>query len=135
MKTTNEILTDIWNIVTNDVAIAALNGGIYRKTRPTDSELNDCVIHLIPGVSAKFLNDGAIYIKLFYNDIFVNNSYLEDSITGSTFEQLLIDLSKTLLSTEGYSFDVQSREHYTEKVDEIHQYYAILKMNFKLTQN
>lgn len=134
MKTTNEILTDIVNVVLADSAIVGLSGEVYKKTRPTDSELNDTVIHLIPGTSAKLLADGAIYIKIFYLDINTNNSFFEDTAFGQQLEQILINLSETLLKTPGYSFQVQTREHYTEAVEEIHQHYAILKMNFKLLQ-
>lgn len=133
MKTTNEILSDIWKVVSADSAIAGLSGGIYKKTRPTDSNLVDCVIHLIPGTAAKFLTDGAIYVKLFYKDINTNNSYFEDTAFGQVLEQMLIDLSGILLKTEGYAFEIQTREHYTEAVEDIHQHYAILKMNFQIT--
>lgn len=135
MKTTNEILTDVWDIVNADAAITALSGGVYKKTRPTDSELVDCVISLISGRNAKFITDGAIYVKLFYNDIFANNTWYEDMAQGQQLEQLLINLADTLLDTPGYSFDVQTREHYTEAIEDIHQHYAILKMNFQLLNN
>lgn len=132
MKTTNQILTDIWAIVTAS-PINALTGGVYKKTRPTGSVLEDCVISLISGKSAKFVQDGAIYIKIFYADILLNNSWLEDTTNGAAKETLLYNLSETLLKTNGYSFYVQSREVYTEAVEELRQHYAILKMNFKLT--
>jgi hypothetical protein len=134
MKTTNQILTDIWAVVTAS-SINALNGGVYKKTRPTASVLEDCVISLIPGSGKKFLQDGAIYIKIFYADIFLNNSWLEDATNGAAKETLLITLSETLLKNTTYSFDIASREIYTEAVEEIHQHYAILKMNFELTYN
>jgi len=131
MKTTNQVLTDIWAIVTAS-SINALSGGVYKKTRPTASVLEDCVISLIPGTSARFVQDGAIYIKIFYADIFLNNSWLEDSTNGAAKETLLYTLSNTLLTTKDYFFRVESREVYTEEVPEIHQHFAILKMNFKI---
>lgn len=132
MKTQNEILSDIFGIIQNS-PINALSGGIYKKTRPTDSELEDCVISLISGTNAKFLQDGALYVKIFYLDINSNNTYSEDSLNGQAKETLLFNLSETLLNTEGYSFEIQTRETYTEAVEEIHQHYAILKINFKIT--
>lgn len=137
MKTQNEILTDIVGIIINS-PINDLNGEIYKKTRKTDSDLEDCVVSLISGNNAKFLQDGALYVKIFYSDIKnTDNTYCEDSLNGELKEKLLFDLSETLLKTNGYSFDIQSRETYTEKIiDEyFHQHYAILKMNFLLTQN
>jgi hypothetical protein len=134
MKTQNEILTDIYKIIKAS-PIDALNGGIYKKTRPTASNLEDCIISLISGVKGKFLQDAALFIKIFYNDIKLNNSYFEDELNGQSKEQLLIDLSTTLLKTEGYSFLVETRETYTEKVldDDINQHFAVLKINFLLT--
>lgn len=134
MKTENEILTDIYHIITTG-AIGSLVGGVYKKTRPSDSVLEDCIIHLIPGIKAKFLQNGALYVKIFYKDILENNTYFENAARGSYLEGLLYDLSEVLLTTEGYSFEVQTRETYTEKIPDIHQHYAILKMNFKLTIN
>lgn len=134
MKTTNEILTDIVQVVEAS-PIFALAGDTYKKTRPTDSKLEDCVVSIFPGTTEKFIQDGAIYIKIFYQDINEQNSYYEDTLNGQTKEQLLMDLSETLLSMNGYSFEIQSRELYTERVEEIHQHFAILKMNFLLTNN
>lgn len=131
MKTTNQVLTDVWTIVTAS-PINALSGGVYKKTRPTASVLEDCVISLISGTSAKFVQDGAIYVKIFYADIFLNNSRLEDATNGAAKETLLYNLSETLLKTRGYHFYVESREIYTEAVEESNQHYAILKMNFKI---
>lgn len=134
MKTSNEILTDIYNIVALS-PIGLLSGGIYKKTRPTGSTLEDCVISLISGGTGKFLQDGAIYIKIYYLDEFQDNSWYEDTSNGGVLEALLIALSKTLLSTNGYSFDVESRETMIEAVENIHQHYAILKMNFEVTND
>lgn len=134
MKTQNEILTDIYTVIKNS-PINALNGGIYKKTRVTNSELEDCVISLISGVNGKFLQDAALYVKIFYNDIYnTDNTYSEDSLNGQVKEKLLFDLSNTLLKLNGYSFIIQTRETYTEKVDDesIHQHYAILKINFRI---
>lgn len=134
MKTKNEILTDIYKIIVAS-PINDLAGGIYKNTRPTVSVLEDCIISLISGVRGKFLQDAALYIKIFYNDIESRNTYSENELRGQAAEQLLINLSETLLNTKGYSFDVMSRETYTEKVldDDIKQHFAILKINFLLT--
>lgn len=137
MKTTNQILTDFYKVVTANVDIQALNGGVYKKIRPTDSQLNDVVVSIITGISGKFLNDGALSVKIFYNDLFINNSWIEDMALGSQLEQILINISTTLLQLNGYSFEVQTREHYTARIDDenTHQHYAILKMNYLVTQN
>ena len=129
MKTTNGILTDIWTIVTAS-PINLLSGGVYKKRRPTDSVLEDCVISLIPGTTAKFTQNGALYVKIFYKDLLNNNTYYEDLVNGASKETLLYNLCGELLRTAGYSFYVESREVYTEAVEEIHQHYSLLKINF-----
>jgi len=133
MKTTNEILNDIYAIVNTSFSTSNLTGAIYKKTRPTDSQLEDTIISLISGNNAKFVTDGAIYIKTFYKNLFINNTYYEDMERGQYIENLYIPLSETLVNTTGYFFDVQSREIYPEKVEEFEEYFIILKMNFKLT--
>jgi hypothetical protein len=141
MKTVNEILTDVRTLLLG-TPIAALSGGIYKRIRPTDSNLQDTVIDLITGVKAKFLQDGALTVKIFYEDIYDNNTYYEDSATGEILENLLIDLSEELYKMNDYSFELSSRETYTSRFkgemgaeSQIHQHYAILKMNFQLTYN
>lgn len=133
MKTTNAILTDMCALLTAS-PINDLNGGIYKKVRPTGSVLNDCVIHIITGNGAKFVQSGAIYIKIYYNMLMKGNTYYEDSLKGQQLEQLLIDFSSVLLCSNTYFFDVSSREVYSEPMQGgINQYFVILKMNFKLT--
>lgn len=134
MKTQNEILTDIYKII-KDSYIDDLSGEIYKKTRKADSNLEDCVISLISGNNGKFLQDGGLYVKIFYPDIKnTDQTFSEDALKGQVIEGLLFDLSEVLLKKEGYSFDIQSREIYIEKVieDNINQHYAILKINFKI---
>ena len=97
MKTTNEILTDIHTII-KDSAINDLSGGIYKGVRPTNSELQDCVITTISGVVGKFVQDGALSVKIFFPDISIDNTYYEDTITGSLIEKLLFDLSERSFS-------------------------------------
>jgi len=129
MTAISTILTDIWKVVKAS-PIDALNGGIYKRTRPTNSDLEDCVISIIPGTAAKFIQNGALYVKIFYKALFIDNTYYEDSVNALAKETLLINLSAILLKNKNYSFDIASREVYTEYVEELHQYYAILKINF-----
>ncbi len=134
--TENEILTDIYNVIIAS-PINGLDGGVYKKTRPTDSELNDCVIGIIKGINGKFVQDGALYVKLFMPAIKLGTTFVEDTDKGQELERLLLDLSDTLLKMNGYTFYVQSRETYTEPIGEINahqvirQHFVILKMNFK----
>lgn len=134
MKTQNEILTDIYKIIKAS-PINDLVGVISKKTRKTNSVLEDTIISLISGARGKFIQDAALYVKIFYNDIKSNNTFYENEVRGQAIEQLLIDLSETLLNITGYSFLIQTRETSTEKVldDDINQHFAILKINFLLT--
>lgn len=131
MKTINKILSDIYVII-NASPIAALNGGIYKKIRPTGSELEDCIINVIPGTVRKFSQNGALYLKIYYLDLYQNNTYFEDTARGEQLEQLLLDLSEILLKNNTYVFDVQSRQIDNESIVELHQHLVILKMNFEI---
>ena len=132
MKTSNEILTDVRAVVSTVFSGQGLTGGIYKKTRPTDSQLEDTILTIIPGNVGKFVKDGAIYIKTFYADINLNNTYFENSNRGQYIEDLYQVLSDELLNKTGYFFDYASREIYTEKVEELNEHYCILIMNFKI---
>lgn len=132
MKTQNDILTILYTVIQAS-PIGSLTGGLYKRIRPTESKLEDCVIGLINGNNAKFIHDGAILVKIFYKDINENNTYFEDTKRGGELETLLYDLSVELLKNNlGISFDVQSRQLYSEKFEEQHEHYVILKMNFKI---
>lgn len=131
IQTTNEVLSYIRTLLIAS-PINALSGGIYKKTRPNDSILEDCVFHVIAGTTEKFLQNGALYVKIFYNDIFISNTYYEDSARGQILEKLLQEFSSVLLADDNYNFFERSRELYTEAVPEIHQHYAILKINFEI---
>lgn len=136
MKTTNAVLTDIYGIITTLWTGKGLSGAIYKKTRPSDSKLEDTIIHIIPGNNGKFVMNGAVYVKIFFADINYQNTFFEDAVRGQYMENLLITLSQTLLTTTGYFFHVQSRETYIEKVEEYEgEHYALLKMNFEITNN
>ena len=136
MLTQNDILTVIY-LKAKESPINDLNGDVYKKIRPTESKLEDCVISLINGVSAKFLQDGGISIKIFFNDLkdVDSNTYYEDTKKGGELEQLLFNFSEVLLeNNSGISFEVQTRELYIGRFEEEHQHYAILRMNFKISK-
>jgi len=132
MMTQNDILTEVYKVVKAS-PIDALNGGIYKSIRPTDTGLEDCVISLINGTNAKFLQDGALSVKIYYKDLNQANSYLEDTKRGGELETLLFNLSETLLGNNLISFEIQTRQTYTARIEELKQHYAILKINFKIT--
>ncbi len=129
-KTENDIMDDVL-VPVKASPINGLSGGLYKNTRPTGSLLEDLVIHIIPGVTAKFVKDGAVYLKIFYQDKEVAGTLVEDTLRGSVLEKLLYDLSEDLFSMNEYSFFTNSRELYTEAAPEVNAHYAILKINFK----
>lgn len=139
MKTSNQVITDVFRKILTVPQFTALNGGIYRKTRPTGSTLEDIVISHISGTVGKHMQDGAIQIKIFYNDIFQNNTYMEDTNRGQYLEGILFYLSGLLHDLEGYCFTLNDREIYTNAYTTtigeapLNMHYAILKMGYKLT--
>jgi hypothetical protein len=135
-KTNNEILTIVYNVVLNNSDIPEIiSGNVFKTIRKTDSQNEDCVISTISGITAKFLQDGFISVKIFYDDIFKDNTYYENSLRGEILEKELIKLSELLLKNNELRFEVDSVETYTEKVIDTNQHFAILKINFKnLTQ-
>jgi len=141
MKSQNDILTIIYKLINTIVPITSLNGGVYKNTRPTNSDLEDVVISCINGVNAKFLQDGGLYVKIFFKDLFQNNTWIQDTVRASVMEYLLFDLSNKLFLINGLSFDIRSREIYCESVKSesgdtgAKQHYAILKINYKLTHD
>lgn len=137
MKTIHEMLTDFYNLI-KTTPIDALDGEVYKSTRKAGSTKEDCVVSVIGNVAGKFLQNSSISVKIFYNDIYIIDTYYEDTNNAQQKESLLYRLSELLLKLEGYSFDVMSREVYTSPVSDtdtqtdIRQHFAILKMNFQI---
>lgn len=130
MRTNNEILTDIAKLVESS-PIGALSGGIYKKTRPTDSESEDCVISLISGTTGKHIKNGKLIIKIFYTDIINGDSTFEDTQRGGELERMLYDFSNTIMNgSSGYSFYPDSRTTDCQAVEDMKQHYAVSTMNF-----
>lgn len=130
MERYSVLLTQIWNITKTQIQ-AQISGGVYKKTRPFASTVEDCVINIISGMTAKFVQNGAVYIKIYYKDILENNAYFENTAKSEIFETVLFNLSTTLLAQNFIVFDITSREIYTEPVSETNEHYCILKLNFK----
>lgn len=134
MLTQNEILTIVRNVILT-TPIQALNGQVYKKVRPTDSVLEDCVINIISGVSGKFLQDGALYVKIYYKDLYNSNTYWEDTAVGEIKEKLLHNLSELFFTLPQLSFNKDSREFAIEAVPEKHEHFVVLKINFLTVYN
>jgi hypothetical protein len=132
MKTKNEILTDIY-IESISSPLQGLSGEVYKNTRPTGSIAVDTVISMFSGVTGQFLQNGTLLIRIFYPDIFQDNTYYEDSEKGQELEQMLIDFSETLLKNNEYSFDVRTRETKTIKSQETDEHIASLMIDLLLT--
>lgn len=130
MERYSELLTQIYNITKTEIDLY-ITGEVYKKVRPVSSPLEDCVISIINGMTAKFVQNGAVYIKIFYKDILSNNTYFEDTTKSAIFETLLFNLSNKLINQNFIVFDIRSRELYSEPVDKTNEHYYILKLNFK----
>lgn len=132
MYTQNEILTDIYNLLKVS-PIGTLTGNGTKSTRATGSEKEDWLVAYTSGSAAKFLQYAGITIKIFYKDIEMSNTYMENSTRGQELEKLLIDFSEVLLGQTKYSFITESRQTYIVPIPEIHQHMAVLKINLVTT--
>lgn len=134
MKTDSDILTILFTEAKAYTDINSLNGGIYKKTRPLNSTKEDCVLTTIQGTLRKFVQDGAIQIKLFYNDLKLSDgTFAEDTKRGGELQSILYSFSEVLLRKNlGIYFNVETREVYTDEVIELDQHFAILKINYEL---
>lgn len=131
MKTQNDILDDVYGLLKLSPISTTYSCPIYKQTRPAGSLAKDCVFHTILGVNSKFYRMGVLTVRIYYPDINNGSTYYEDTITGELLEQALIDFSGVLVNKSGYHFEIESRETFTEAVEEIHQHCALLKIKFK----
>lgn len=131
MKTQNEILIDFY-IVAKNALSGNIGGNVYKKTRPTDNVSEDCVLHLFTGVSGKFVQDGSISIKIYYQDIKNGDNYYEDMERGQELEQLLWGLFDSLIDLPDYAIYKNTREFNVDAIPEVNQHLVTMNFNFKI---
>lgn len=130
MKTNDHILNIIINLLKSS-PLNDLNGSIYKKVRPTDSKLVDVVVNLLSGGFSKFENKGKLIVKVCVPNIVNGITSYEDTKNTAIIEQLLIDFSNKILTTNNdISFYVETREIYTEPSFEKDVSSVIFRINY-----
>lgn len=130
MKTNDQILNTIISLLKLS-PLNDLNGGIYKKVRPTDSKSTDVVVNLLSGGFSKFENKGKLIVKVCVPNIINGITSYEDTKNTAIIEQLLIDFSNKILTTNNdISFYVETREIYTEASFEKDISNVILRINY-----
>lgn len=132
IRTSNDILSDIWNLIKNDSSLNNLGGGIYKIVRKTNSVADDIVINIISGGTTRFENKGRLQITIFNQNIINNNTSWVNNINVGRNEKLLYDFSEKLIEDRPIETDIyysQSRRIYTEYLKDY--CYTILNVDFE----
>lgn len=129
MKTNDQILNIIINLLKSS-PLNDLNGSIYKKVRPTDSKLVDVVVNVLSAGFSKFENKGKLIVKVCVPNIVNGITSYEDTKNTAIIEQLLIDFSNKILTNNGISFYIETREIYTEASFEKDVSSVVFRINY-----
>ena len=133
MRTSNDILSDIYQLLKADTSMNNLGGDIYKIMRKTNSIKDDIVINLISANTSRFENKGRLLITIFNQNIINNNTSFVNNLNVSRNEKLLYDFSEKLIEERPIESDVyysQSRRIYTEYLNDY--CYSILNLDFEI---
>lgn len=79
MKTDIEIKDDIYNLLKNSALTSAVSGGLYKRLRPINSELEDIVISVLANQNGQ-MQEAFVNINIYVADNLVGEQYEEDTI-------------------------------------------------------
>lgn len=133
MRTSNDILSDIYQLLKADTSMNNLGGDICKIMRKTNSIKDDIVINLISANTSRFENKGRLLITIFNQNIINNNTSFVNNINVGRNEKLLYDFSKKLIEDRPIETDIyysQSRRIYTEYLNDY--CYSILNLDFDI---
>lgn len=130
MKSKNEILTAVMK---EAQAFLTIGGHVYKQTRPTGNTSEDCVVSLMADAAGKFVQNGRLYVKIFYRNLFIRNTWYEDMTRGQQLEQMLENFSNHLVLKSIIHLDLQSRRIRTVPMppDTTQEHYALLQIDYK----
>lgn len=110
-----------------------IGGQVYKQTRPTGSTAEDCVITVMAEGVGKHLQNGRLFVKIFYKDIFAGNTYYENMVRGQQLELQLFDFCQVLLQMSIVQFRIQTRRIRTVPMppDTTQEHYALLTIDYQ----
>jgi hypothetical protein len=130
MKSKNEILTAVMK---EAQAFLTIGGNVYKQTRPTGSTSEDCVVSLMAEAAGKFVQNGRLYVKIFYPNLYVGNTWYENMPRGQQLEQQLENFSNHLAQKSIVHMNTQSRRIRTVPMppDTTQEHYALLQIDYE----
>ena len=132
MRTSNDILSDIYQLIKADTSMNNLGGGIFKVIRKTNSVADDIVINLISANTSRFENKGRLLITIYNQNILNDNTNWTNNLNVGRNEKLLYDFSEKLIEDRPIKSDIyysQSRRIYTEYLTDY--CYTILNLDFE----
>lgn len=131
MKSKNTILTALYHEAVS--YFTTITGSVYKQTRPTNSTAEDCIISIIEGGVDKFTQYGRVFIKIYYADLFINDTYEEDLNRGSVLQTQMFEFSEYILTRNiQVAIQVNSRRVSTVPMppDTTKEHYVLLTFDY-----
>jgi hypothetical protein len=130
MKTTLDLVDVVYNELKSGPLKSAINGGVYKYTRPLNSSLEDVVINSLP-VTNQQLQQAIVNVNVFVPnaDISLGGSQqkMADHVRLKALGALAVDELKDGISGD-YTWDVQQQTVIQD--DESDSYYINIRLQF-----
>lgn len=130
MKTTLDLVDVVYNELKSGPTKSAINGGVYKYTRPVNSSLEDVVINSLP-VTGEQLQQAIVNVNVFVPNQDVSIDEVQQKTANHVRLKALAALAVTEL-TDGisgdYTWGVQQQTVIED--DESDSYYVNIRLQF-----
>lgn len=137
MKTEQQIIDDIFQMVKHDRFGHVISGHVYKNgTRPRDSQLEDIVVILTTADAHYQIQNGYITILCYVPDIqpYANGVYVKDGCRLVELEYVAKTFAESLTcAVSNYNFTISRLVSIA--IEEIHQHAVSLQLSFRYACN
>jgi hypothetical protein len=130
MKTTLDLVDVVYNELKSGPLKTAINGGVYKYTRPLNSSLEDVVINSLP-ITNEQLQQAIVNVNVFVpnQDLSIGGTQnnTADHVRLKTLAALAVEELKDNISGD-YTWDVQQQTVIQD--DESDSYYINIRLQF-----
>lgn len=130
MKTTLDIEDILWTFLNSSSLKGSVNGGVYKRRRPTGSTKEDVVINCLP-VNNLQVQSAVANVNIHVPNKVQNISGIEDSYPDHARLKALGNIAVSLLVDQwntGYNFDVQQQNVFEDEDGKSH--YVNIRLDF-----
>ena len=134
MLTSEQVLTDVYQMLKDSALSSMISGAVYRdeENRPRDSRVEDMIIVFKTGVSGE-VERGIVTVRIYVPDIdpFENGVMVKDGARIAELQRAAAEWTKTLKAYKSnYVFNVEDTINSFAESD-IKQHFVSMDLNYR----